>query len=211
MQTAISTAPASTATTGESRPRPGYGGPAHHGTTRVLVVEDERLTALDLATRVKRMGYTVIDRIAETAAEAVSLTRETRPDVVLMDVRLKGEGDGIEAARTIERLPSAPGLVYVTAYSNADTVAQLRATACVGWCVKPVDTGKLETLLSRAVRHRGTAFTNLERRIAGLAVAGLSVQQIALATDLGKDEVLNLLPNLLRHLRAQLGDRDTQG
>jgi AmiR/NasT family two-component response regulator len=204
MQTVHSTAPDSLAPAGSIRAQPSHDKLTDTAATRVLVVEDERLTALDLATRIKRMGYSVIERIAETAAEAVSLTRICRPDVVLMDVRLKGDGDGIEAASRIEHMPNAPGIVYVTAYSNPEAVSRMRATGCAGWCVKPVDTGKLENLLARAVRHRGTAFTNLERQLAGLAVAGLSVPRIALAMELDEAEVLDLLPALLRRLRMQL-------
>lgn len=180
---------------------------ADHADACVLIVEDERLTALDLAARVERMGYSVVDRIAATADEAVALAQYRRPDVVLMDVRLKGEADGIMAAATIQQAPNPPSVVYVTAYSNPATVQRLKATSCAGWCVKPVDTHDLENLLARAVANRAPAFTSLERHVARLAVAGLSARQIAFATALAEDDVHELLSGILQRLRARIETR----
>jgi two-component system, response regulator PdtaR len=83
---------------------------------RILIVEDEKILAADLEKKLRGLGYRV-DSLATSGEEAVQLAEERRPDLVLMDVRLSGTMDGVEAARQIQRNTGIP-IVYLTAYSN---------------------------------------------------------------------------------------------
>jgi CheY-like chemotaxis protein len=94
---------------------------------RVLVVEDHALIALDLKTMIDELGGHVVD-VATSGERAVSLARELRPDVVLMDVRLAGLIDGIDAAAAVAQVPGTT-LIFVTA--NTDPVT-LRRIECLG-------------------------------------------------------------------------------
>jgi CheY-like chemotaxis protein len=83
---------------------------------RILIVEDEKILAADLEKRLRGLGYRV-DSVATSGEEAVRLAQEKRPNLVLMDVRLSGAMDGVEAARQIQKNTGTP-IVYLTAYSD---------------------------------------------------------------------------------------------
>lgn len=84
---------------------------------RILIVEDESIVQLDLQSRVRRLGHTVVG-VASAGEEAVAKAALLSPDLILMDVCLEGEMDGIEAARRIRSAQTIP-IVYVTAYTDA--------------------------------------------------------------------------------------------
>jgi CheY-like chemotaxis protein len=83
---------------------------------RILIVEDEKILAADLESKLLRLGYSV-DKIAASGEEAVRLAQERLPSLVLMDLRLSGAMDGLEAARQIQEKTRIP-IVYLTAYSD---------------------------------------------------------------------------------------------
>jgi two-component system, response regulator PdtaR len=84
--------------------------------SRILIVEDEKILAADLASKLRGLGYGV-DKIAASGEEAVRLAQERLPSLVLMDLRLSGVMDGLEAARQIQEKTRIP-IVYLTAYSD---------------------------------------------------------------------------------------------
>jgi signal transduction histidine kinase len=135
---------------------------------RILVVEDEGILVKDLTLRLGRMGY-VVDGTAATGEDAVRLARERRPDLILMDVMLRGELDGIEAARLIE--PLGIPVVYLTAYADETTIARATRTGPFAYLVKPFEDGMLKTAVEvafyksaveRRLRH---AHEDLDRRV----------------------------------------------
>jgi CheY-like chemotaxis protein len=83
---------------------------------RILIVEDEKILAADLEKKLRGLGYRV-DSIASSGEEAVRVAQERLPSLVLMDVRLSGTMDGVEAARQIQKSTRIP-IVYLTAYSD---------------------------------------------------------------------------------------------
>jgi two-component system, cell cycle sensor histidine kinase and response regulator CckA len=116
---------------------------------RILIVEDESIVQLDLQRRVQRMGHTVVG-IASSGEEAVAKAVELKPDLVIMDVRLEGSMDGIEAARRI-RAEHGTRIVYVTAY--AATLEELAAQDVFGPCVtKPFRTTELQSAITRTLQ-----------------------------------------------------------
>ena len=109
---------------------------------RIFVVEDQALVARDIQTRLISMGYDVLGT-ASRASDAVSQVLELMPDLVLMDINLKGEMDGIEAAARITEQVDVP-IIYCTAYSNEATLARAKITAPYGYVLKPFDNRELE-------------------------------------------------------------------
>src|SRR4051794_3773801 len=87
---------------------------------RVIAVEDERLVARDLEWRLTQMGYEV-PALADSAEQALAMINDHRPNLVLMDIRLKGPKDGIEAARVVRERFDIP-VIFVTAHADADTL-----------------------------------------------------------------------------------------
>ena len=83
---------------------------------RILIVEDEKILAADLEKKLRGLGYRV-DSIATSGEEAIRLAQERQPSLVLMDVRLSGAMDGVQAARQIQENRRIP-IIYLTAYSD---------------------------------------------------------------------------------------------
>jgi PAS domain S-box-containing protein len=137
--------------------------------TRVLVVEDEPIVALDLQLRLERMGYDV-PVVASSGEDAVRSARAEPPDLVLMDINLEGEMDGIDAADELarERLP----VVFLTAYSNDRTLQRAKIAEPYGYLLKPFEERELQTTIEVAVyKHQAQqalrlAHDQLEQRVA---------------------------------------------
>lgn len=121
--------------------------------TRILVVEDEVIVALDIQNRLKRMGYNIIG-IVSTGEDAIKKARDTMPDLVLMDIKLKGDLDGVMAAEKIRELFSIP-VVYLTAFSDEDTLERAKVTEPFGYMVKPLEERELYITIEMALyKHR---------------------------------------------------------
>jgi signal transduction histidine kinase len=116
---------------------------------RVLIVEDEALVALDIQRRLEKLGYTVLGRSGE-GAQAVQMAEETRADLVLMDIQLEGETDGIEAAGEINERLGIP-VVYLTAYSDQKNLERAKITAPFGYLLKPLEERELSIAIEMAL------------------------------------------------------------
>jgi PAS domain S-box-containing protein len=116
--------------------------------SRILVVEDEGIIALEIAQSLRDLGY-VVAGTADDCDGAVALALAERPDLVLMDVMLKGEDDGVEAARRIRAERDVP-VVFLTAYSDSETLARAKEVAPYGFLVKPFRADELRAALDVA-------------------------------------------------------------
>ena len=97
----------------------------------VLIVEDEAIVAADLASKLVHLGCRVVGNVAR-GEDAVIVAGEQRPDIVLMDVRLSGAIDGIEAAQRIRSVHDIP-VVYLTAHSDPETLSRALGTEPFGY------------------------------------------------------------------------------
>jgi two-component system, sensor histidine kinase len=115
---------------------------------RMVIVEDESITALDVARQLRRLGYQVV-ALASSGPQAIARALALRPHVVLMDIRLQGAMDGIEAARHIQTAAPIP-VIYMSAHTDAATVARIQATTQAAEFVpKPVHLPTLHATLQR--------------------------------------------------------------
>jgi PAS domain S-box-containing protein len=125
------------------------------GKARIMVVEDEGVVAMQIAESLKGMGYEV-PVIAGTGEEAVSKLLETEPDLVLMDIHLRGGVTGIEAAHRIRQRLDVP-IVYLTAFSDSETLDQAQLTEPYGYVLKPFEEKSLHAILQMSLmKHRRT-------------------------------------------------------
>jgi CheY-like chemotaxis protein len=115
----------------------------------LLIVEDELIIAMELQDRMLHMGHTVL-ALAASGEEAIAKARALKPELVLMDIRLPGVMDGIEAAQQIRAQLQIP-VVYVTAYPDALTVERLRATEPIFYVPKPFDEHQLQSTIEQAL------------------------------------------------------------
>ncbi|MBM4240905.1 MAG: response regulator [Euryarchaeota archaeon] len=121
--------------------------------TSVLVVEDESVVAMDIKHRSEGLGYKVLG-IATTGEEAIEKTAETRPDLVLMDIVLKGKMDGVQAAQEIGERFDIP-VVYLTAYSDEKTLGRAKLTGPFGYIIKPFEDRELHSAIEVALyKHK---------------------------------------------------------
>jgi CheY-like chemotaxis protein len=116
---------------------------------QILIVEDERIIAAELRRRVTRLGYTVV-AMAGSGTEAIEKARALSPDLVLMDIGLPGGMDGLEAAALIWEECKIP-IIYVTAYADAETLAQAKTPAPALAIRKPFDPRQLQSSLAQAL------------------------------------------------------------
>ncbi|APV50291.1 hypothetical protein BWI17_11660 [Betaproteobacteria bacterium GR16-43] len=121
---------------------------------RVLVVEDERIVALNLQQRLRSLGYDV-PTVASSGSEAIAQARSTSPDLVLMDIRIEGDIDGIETAMRINREKRVP-VVYLTAHSEESTIERARQTRPYGYLLKPFSEREMHATIQMALARRGT-------------------------------------------------------
>lgn len=118
---------------------------------RILVVEDEGLIAEEIRERLGRLGARVID-VVDTGEEAVAVAAREIPDLILMDIRLKGEMSGIDAAATIQQDNNIP-VVYLTAHSDWETVQSAKRSSPFGYLSKPFKETDLISVIESA-SHR---------------------------------------------------------
>ena len=147
---------------------------------RILVVEDENVVALDIQRDLMSFGYAV-PATASSGEEAIEKAAALRPDLVLMDIRLRGAIDGIEAAEEIRTRFNIPA-VYLTAYADPATLGRARLTGALGYLIKPFGERELHAAVEVALyRHR------LEQRVKEserwLAATLRSIADGVIATD----------------------------
>lgn len=107
------------------------------GIAKILVVEDERIVGEDIKNRLQKLGYSV-PSIVRSGEEAIDKVKSLNPDLVLMDIVLDGEIDGVEAAAQIKSLYDLP-VVYLTAYADYSTLERAKITEPYGYIIKPFD------------------------------------------------------------------------
>ncbi|HOP31526.1 MAG TPA: response regulator [Spirochaetota bacterium] len=118
---------------------------------RILIVEDQLIIALDLELILKNLGYEVVG-IVNTGEECVEFVKNNRPDLVLMDIMLSGDIDGIAAAEVIHKTLDVP-IIYLTAHSDEKSLERAHLTGPYGYIVKPIQERELYTSIEIAL-HR---------------------------------------------------------
>jgi DNA-binding response OmpR family regulator len=154
-------------------------------TARIFIVEDEALISMELADRLRTMGYDPCGH-ATRSDTAVERILASQPDLVLMDINLVGSGTGIDTAEALRGHLDVP-VIFLTAYSDAETVARAIRTEPFGYLIKPFDDRELganiEAALYKHAMEQKLRQTNrlLEQRNNELEAVNRQLQE-ALAT-----------------------------
>jgi signal transduction histidine kinase len=122
--------------------------------TKILIVEDESIVALDLQNHLRLSGYTV-SGVVSCGAEAIRQAEETQPDLVLMDIKLQGSMDGVEAAEEIRARLDIP-VVYLTAYADDRMLERAKVTEPFGYLLKPFEGRELQVTIELALYKHAT-------------------------------------------------------
>ncbi|OZG50469.1 transcriptional regulator [Pseudoscardovia radai] len=162
---------------------------------RVVVAEDEALNRMDIVESLASAGYEVVGEAAN-GQEAVDLVKKTRPDVVVMDIKMPVK-DGITAAREINEEFIAP-VVMLTAFSQKDLVAEAVDAGVMAYLVKPFVPGKLFPTIEVAMQ-RWQQMTALRSRLSGIPATQTEAE--------GSDEEVEKLREQVEDLKGRLESR----
>lgn len=121
--------------------------------TSVLVVEDESIVAKDIQNSLKKLGYAV-PSVENTGEDAIDAAGQYKPDLILMDIMLKGEISGIEAAEQIRNRYQIP-VIFLTAYADESTLSKAKVTEPYGYIIKPFKEIDLHTSIEMALYKHG--------------------------------------------------------
>ena len=147
---------------------------------QVLIIEDEVIVAENIRTRLLSLGYAV-SAVVSSGQEAVQEAAETHPDLVLMDIKLEGDMDGVEAAEQIRARFDIP-VVYLTAYANDDTLQRAKITEPFGYILKPFEVRELQTAIELAL-YKHKMESKLKQSERWLATTLRSIGDGVIATD----------------------------
>jgi DNA-binding LytR/AlgR family response regulator len=130
--------------------------------TNILITEDESIVAKDIQMSLKKLGYNVVG-ICSNGEDAIKAAEEKKPDLVLMDIMLKGEMSGIEAADVIRQKMNLP-VIFLTAYADESTLSKAKVTEPYGYIIKPFKEIDLHTSIEMALyKHQKTTDIKKER------------------------------------------------
>ena len=119
----------------------------------VLVVEDESIVSKDIQHSLKKLGYNVVGA-ASTGEKAIELASSTNPDIILMDIMLKGDLSGIDASEEINKAHAIP-IIFLTAYADESTLSKAKITEPYGYILKPFKEIDLHTTIEMAIYKHG--------------------------------------------------------
>lgn len=128
----------------------------------VLVVEDESIVSKDIQYSLKKLGYNVVGA-APTGEKAVELAEELKPDIILMDIMLKGKITGIEASAQIKEKLNIP-VIFLTAYADENTLSKAKITEPYAYIIKPFKEIDLHTSIEMALYKHGKELEILKER-----------------------------------------------
>jgi two-component system, cell cycle sensor histidine kinase and response regulator CckA len=146
----------------------------------ILIVEDESIVAKDVRSRLTRLGYTIAG-VTATGEDAVELAGNTRPGLVLMDIMLKGEMDGITAAEIIRSRYDIP-VVFLTAFADDQTIQRAKLTQASGYLLKPFEERELQITIEMSL-YKHTMEHRLRRNEQWLSVTLRSMGEGVIAGD----------------------------
>jgi PAS domain S-box-containing protein len=147
---------------------------------RILVVEDEGLIAAHISALLVRNGYEVVG-ISESSGEALAKVSELRPEMVLMDIHIKGEMDGIETAAAVRDRFKIP-VIFLTAHADKKTIDRAKLTGASGFLTKPVHHTALATSIEMAL-HKNQACCEVERQRAWIETVLATITDAMVVID----------------------------
>ncbi|HEX2056550.1 MAG TPA: response regulator [Nitrospiraceae bacterium] len=146
----------------------------------ILVVEDEPIVAKDIQVSLQRLGYGV-PAMASSGEDAIRKTGESHPDLILMDIVLKGKMDGVETVRQIRKQYDVP-VIYLTAYADDHTLERAKTTAPAGYMLKPYQPNELRTTIELAL-HRARHDQRVHADLRWLATTVRCIGDGVMTTD----------------------------
>jgi DNA-binding NarL/FixJ family response regulator len=177
----------------------------------ILIVEDELILAKNLARKLKYCGYEVVG-IVDSGIKAIKKAAETQPDLILMDIVLKGELNGIATSKEIQANCQIP-IIYLSSYSDRNTLKQARETHPLGYILKPYNIEDVKATIASALDHQNSfksSFKQINRKakLATYKIKQIAHQNFHLPSLSDRDRQLKR--ESYQHRLPQLSSQDTQ-
>ena len=119
--------------------------------TKILIVEDETIVALDIKNALLKLGFEVTDMVTNYD-DALRSASQKKPDILLTDIRLENSKNGVEIAKDIQKIHPTP-IIYLTAFSDDETIIEAARTSPMGYMLKPFNRDELKSNILLAVRR----------------------------------------------------------
>jgi PAS domain S-box-containing protein len=170
---------------------------------RILIVEDEAIIAMEIESQLQSLGYEVTS-VVDTGEKAIAKAEKDKPDLMLMDIRIKGEMDGIEAAQVIRNSFGIP-VIFSTAYLDEKRIERAKITMPFGYVLKPIQERDLKVTIEMALY---VAKVDVERRkaedrykgLVNIMNSGVAVYQVINDGRSGSDYIIKSFNNFaLKH------------
>lgn len=156
---------------------------------KIFVVEDESIVSLEIQSRIKHLGY-IVSGTAASGDEAIRKVMDLKPDLILMDIRIKGEMDGIETAAEIKKIYDVP-IIFLTAYADPVTIQRAKITDPFGYIIKPFEERELHISIEIAL-YKDHTQKLIREKDKWLTAILRSVGDAVIATDTqGKIKFIN--------------------
>jgi DNA-binding NarL/FixJ family response regulator len=177
----------------------------------ILIVEDELILAKNLAGKLKKCGYEVVG-IVDSGIKAIKKAAETQPDVILMDIVLKGDMNGIITSKQIQAAYQIP-IIYLSSYSDRNTLKEVRETHPKGYIVKPYNLEDIKASIESALEHQNPIKSSLKQinhktKLATYKIKQIAHQNLHLPSLSNRDRQLKR--ESYRHRLPQLSNQDAQ-
>ena len=174
----------------------------------VLIVEDEAIVAMDLAASLTKEGY-VVSGVADNACDAEELFKVTSPDIVLVDINLIGEIDGISLVENLLTVREAP-IIYLTALSDAETVNRMKHTRPSAYLTKPYSIQNVHIAIELALSNFALMHTS-KQPVLKKNMHAVKEDETVAEPDTDKEQILQLndyifIKQNYRFVKVMLGD-----
>jgi two-component system, response regulator PdtaR len=136
---------------------------------KIMIVEDESIVAMDLSAGLEHDGYTVVG-IADNYEEAVQLFSANTVDILLMDIHIQGDKDGVETATALMKIKQVP-LIYLTAFTDATTIERVKHTNPAAFLTKPYSIENVRIAIDLALYHFAEAKPVAEGKVVPIQAA----------------------------------------
>lgn len=164
---------------------------------RILIVEDEAITALELTRRLQRWGFEVVGDVA-SGQNALEMAQELKPDLIIMDISLKGKMDGVDTAIAISKIYDVP-IIFLTAHGNQNTIRKAQVVKPAHYIIKPYRENELRFAVESGIENHKLLMELKKNELSYRAMAK-NIPGIAYRAYLDEDSRVEFLNDFLQEI-----------
>ncbi|PKL66535.1 MAG: hypothetical protein CVV28_10345 [Methanobacteriales archaeon HGW-Methanobacteriales-1] len=164
---------------------------------RILIVEDEAITALELTRRLERWGFEVVGDVA-SGQSALEMAEKLKPDLIIMDINLKGKLDGVDTAKAIAQIYDVP-IIFLTAHGNENIIRKARTVKPAHYIIKPYRENELKFAVESGIENH-KIFMELKKNELSYRSMAKNIPGIVYRTYLDEEPHVEFLNDYLKDI-----------